>query len=85
MKYDYTLAPNPVNDIFEKQCVKLKSNGFVLVQELVDVDGSIIRSYQKEKCEAQVWLDYYVGAVYMKSNAPCDDVLFVHPLHVDIA
>lgn len=69
-KFDYNIHSNADNDIFLKICGKIceKYPQIVLGKLLNDVDGSAHQIYYVDGEEIAVSNDYYIGAVYVKSN-----------------
>ena len=57
-KYDYTIYPDNNFEVFKETCRKI----------LIDVDGSYLQIYEKDKKEIVVYEDYDVGAIYVKSD-----------------
>jgi len=73
-KHDYTISKEADIDVFVNQC-KVFGCIAVLTDNLVDVDGSIVRIYKYNNGEINVYLDYFVGATYVKSSIPVENYL----------
>lgn len=67
---DYNIFPQNSNDVFNDVCKLLsqKLTGFKKQEMLVDVDGSMVQTFKKGNAEVDVYDDYAIGAIYVKSN-----------------
>lgn len=73
-KYDYTIFPDNSPKEFKKTCAKLEK-AFPNARKnklLVDVDGSTIQTFTEDSKDIDVYDDYVVGAVYVKSEIDLD-------------
>ena len=77
--YDYTVAKDNSPDIFMEICQKIEQAYPSAVKEklLVDVDGSTIQTFTLEDKIIDVFDDYDIGAVYVKSDIELSNVLGV--------
>lgn len=68
--FTYNIAKEADNQEFEKACQRIESGITDLKKEdvLVDVDGSVIQIYRKNKSKIKVYNDYEVDAVYIDSD-----------------
>lgn len=68
--YQYTICNQPDEEIFNRQCKALEQHipDLTLVQDMRDVDGSLIRIYSKENATIKVKNDHYVGGVFIDSD-----------------
>ena len=73
-KYDYTISKEADIDVFINQCNVFERIAG-LTDNFIDVDGSIVRIYKYSTGEINVYLDYFVGATYVKSNIPVENYL----------
>ena len=82
INYDYTIYPDNSPSEFKKTCKKIESNltGLSKKKLLVDVDGSTIQTYSKDDKDIDVFDDYDVGAVFVKSEINLDGLFseYVH-------
>ena len=61
------------NKKFKMACDKIESNIKDLsIETLIDVDGSIIRTYNSDNGRIEVYNDYEVDAVYIDSEINLD-------------
>lgn len=67
---EYNIYDQADESIFEKQCAALEKHipGLVKKDLLIDVDNSKIQHYDLNGSAITVHNDYYVGAVYVKSE-----------------
>ena len=68
--FDYTVYQNNSVDEFKKTCNKIKE-AFPNATEqklLIDVDGSTIQTFTQDGKDIDIYDDYEVGAVYVKSE-----------------
>ena len=75
-KYDYTIFPDNSPNEFKKACSKIESAfpNFKKNKLLIDVDGSTIQTYTKDNKDIDVYDDYDVGAVFVKSEINLDKI-----------
>lgn len=75
-RYDYTIFPNNSKSHFEEACSKIEKTYPNIKKEklLVDVDGSTIQTYIKNNSDIDVYDDYDIGAVFVKSDINLDDI-----------
>ena len=68
--FDYTVYQNNSTDEFKKACNKIKEAfpNATIQKLLVDVDGSTIQTFTQDGKDIDVYDDYEVGAVYVKSE-----------------
>ena len=68
--FDYTVCKNNSTDEFKKACKKIKEAfpNATVQKLLIDVDGSIIQTFTQDGKDIDVYNDYEVGAVYVKSE-----------------
>lgn len=72
--FDYTLFPDNSQDKFKAACEKLRRS-FPKAEKqklLVDVDGTTIQTFTIDGKEIDVYDDYDIGAVYIKSQINLD-------------
>ena len=74
-KFDYTISKKIDPDVFYNQCQKLERVA-TLIDTLIDVDGSVVRTFDFDNGKVNVYLDCEVGATYVKSDIPIDDYLY---------
>ena len=70
MKFDYNIHPDNNSDAFLKAVDKIKM-AFPNIYEndpVVDVDGSVTRTFIQDGKKIKAHDDYYVGAVYVESD-----------------
>ena len=75
--YDYTVSKDNSPKVFEETCKKVE-NAFPSADKkklLVDVDGSTIQTYELGEKIIDVFDDYEVGAVYVKSDIDLSEIL----------
>lgn len=68
--FDYTIYKNNSADVFKKTCEEIEK-AFPNAEKkklLIDVDGSTIQTYTQDGKDIDVYDDYEVGAVYVKSE-----------------
>ncbi|MFF2754332.1 hypothetical protein ACFVR1_11385 [Psychrobacillus sp. NPDC058041] len=68
--FDYTICNQADEKIYNKQCLALEKNipDIKKGERLIDVDGSEVRTYLLQGSEISVHNDYYINAVYIKSE-----------------
>ncbi len=68
--YEYGICSVADEKIYKKQCKALEKNitNLEKKEELIDVDGSKIMIYQRDGKEVQVFLDYTLSDVHIKSE-----------------
>lgn len=72
--YDYTLFPNNSSDKFKAACEKL-TRSFPKAEKqklLIDVDGTTIQTFTVDGKDIDVYDDYDIGAVFIKSQINLD-------------
>ena len=75
-KFDYTIFKDNSQSEFKKAC-KLIERSFPDAKKkklLIDVDGSTIQTYTKDGKDIDVYDDYDVGAVFVKSEIDLDNI-----------
>lgn len=74
--YDYTIFPNNSPQKFDECCKKIEKEFSDLYKNklLIDVDGSLIQTYKYNGKDIDVYDDYDVGAVYVKSEIDLDNL-----------
>ncbi len=68
--FDYTIYKENSSEVFKKTCGEIERL-FPDAEKnkmLVDVDGSTIQTYTQDGKDIDVYDDYEVGAVYVKSE-----------------
>lgn len=67
---EYNICNQADEDIFEKQCRAFEKNipGIAKKDLTVDVDNSKIQNYSIGGSSVTVYNDYYINAVYVKSE-----------------
>ncbi|MGV8153419.1 MAG: hypothetical protein ACLKAO_03825 [Alkaliphilus sp.] len=68
--YKYNICNQADEEIFFKQCMAIEKNIAKLTKHdlITDVDESMIQKYILKGKKIAVYNDYYVGAVYIKSE-----------------
>ena len=68
--FDYTVHSNNSPTIFKEICNKIKEAfpNAIMHKLLVDVDGTTIQTFTLNEKDIDVYDDYEVGAVYIKSE-----------------
>lgn len=68
--FDFTVNKNNSPQDFKYACLRIERffPDLIKKQLLVDVDGSTIQTYLKDGKDIDVFDDYDVGAVYVKSE-----------------
>lgn len=68
--YQYTICNQPDEEIFRRQCAALEERvpHLKLVQELRDVDDSLIRMYEKDGGKVKIKNDFCAGGVFIDSD-----------------
>ena len=75
MNYDVTINKEADVPTFIDQCNKIKNLGYDGIKQVIDVDGSYINYYNKGDKSIEVYLDYEIGATYVKSNIDLTDII----------
>ena len=72
--FDYTIYPNNSPKEFKKVCDKIKALFPNAIEQplLTDVDGSTVQTFIQGGKDIDVYDDYDVGAVYVKSEIELD-------------
>lgn len=75
--FDYNIYPDNSAEKFKATCEKIESTILGLKKKdlLIDVDGTTIQVYEKDKKKIIVFDDYDIGAVFVKSDIALDDIL----------
>lgn len=70
MMFEFNVCNKADEEIFYKQCQALENNvpNILLSKELIDVDGSISRTYEVNGKKVNIYNDVNVDAVYIKSE-----------------
>lgn len=68
--FDYTVYQNNSADEFKKVCNRIKEAfpNATVQKLLIDVDGSTIQTFTQDGKDIDVYDDYEVGAIYVKSE-----------------
>lgn len=69
-KYDYTIYPDNSPKKFKETCEKIEKafpNAYKR-KLLVDVDGSTIQTFSENGKDIDIYDDYDIGAVFVKSE-----------------
>ena len=76
-EYDYTVFKDNSPEVFEETCRKIEKVFPTADKKklLVDVDGKTIQTYEYDKKIIDVFDDYDVGAVYIKSDIDLSEAL----------
>lgn len=74
--YNYTIFPDNSPQKFNEFCKKIEKKFPHLHKNklLIDVDGSTIQTYKYNDKDIDVYDDYDVGAVYVKSEINLDSL-----------
>ncbi|MBE5928336.1 MAG: hypothetical protein E7267_03045 [Lachnospiraceae bacterium] len=74
--YDYTIFPDNSPKEFKKVCKMIQSvfPNATVHELLVDVDGSTIQTFTQDGKDIDVYDDYDVGAVYVKSEVDLGNI-----------
>jgi len=74
--FEYNICNAADEDIFEKQCKAIERKLPAALKESVleDVDGSKIQKFTLTHDEINIYLDYPVGAVYIKSSIDLEKI-----------
>lgn len=75
-KYDYTIYPENSPKKFKETCkiIEGKYPNATKSKLIVDVDGSTIQTYTENGKDIDIYDDYDVGAVYVKSEINLDTI-----------
>ncbi|MGN1085398.1 MAG: hypothetical protein ACI4Q5_00040 [Porcipelethomonas sp.] len=73
-KYDYTIYPENNPKIFKQICAEIEKAfpNALKKKLLIDVDGSTIQTFTENGKDIDVYDDYDVGAVFVKSEINLD-------------
>ncbi len=78
--FDYNIFPdnNPIE--FKKACEKIEQNfhGADKKKILIDVDGTTIQTYVYNQKNIDVYDDYDIGAVFIKSEINLDSIFSIN-------
>lgn len=68
--YQYTICNQPDEKIFRKQCSALEKHisGLRLLENLQDVDGSLIRIYDKDGAMIKIMNHFDLGGIFIDSD-----------------
>lgn len=68
--YDYNIFSDNSSEEFNNACEKIKAAfpNSTVHKLLVDVDGSTVQTFTQDGKDIDVYNDYDVGAVYVKSE-----------------
>ena len=68
--YQYTICNQPDEKIFRKQCRALEKHipGLRLLENLQDVDGSLIRIYDKDGAKIKIMNHFDLGGIFIDSE-----------------
>ncbi|MCU6719897.1 hypothetical protein OCV67_08150 [Porcipelethomonas ammoniilytica] len=75
-KYDYNIYPDNSPQKFKETCKKIEK-AFPNANKrklLIDVDGSTIQTYSENSKDIDVYDDYDIGAVFVKSEINLDSI-----------
>jgi len=74
--YDYTICPDNSPQEFNEFCKKIEKEFPHLHKNrlLIDVDGSTIQTYKYNGKDIDIYDDYDIGAVYVKSEINLDNL-----------
>lgn len=73
--FDYTIEPNADEESFYKICRRIEAMSGIAKEDLLtDVDGSQIQYYRRNGKVIKVYNDYDVGAIYIKSEEPIENI-----------
>lgn len=76
MLYDYTVKTKADIDAFKVLCLKIEAIPEVKKENrIIDVDGSIMEFYSRNNKEIVAHNDYYIGAIYIKSDDDLSEFL----------
>ena len=75
--FSYTVSKTASEKAFAKACGSIESHfkGISKEKPLVDVDGSTIQIYHKDKASIKVHNDYEVDAVYVDSEVELKNII----------
>ena len=75
--FDYNIHPDNNVKEFKNACKKIEQAFPKATKQklLIDVDGSTIQTYTEKGKDIDVYDDYEVGAVYIKSEIDLKDVI----------
>lgn len=74
--FDYNIFPENSSLYFKDACQKIEQSfpNAVKQNPLIDVDGSIIQTYSIDHQDIDIYDDYDVGAVYVKSEIDLSNI-----------
>ena len=75
--FKYNISKHASNSKFKSVCGKIEGamKDFKHEEPIIDVDGSVIKIYSKEKLKIKIYNDYEVDAVYVDSDVDLTSVL----------
>ena len=75
--YEYTISKTADNRAFKKACdiVEGLVKGLVEEKPIIDVDGSVTKTYKRGGKKIVIYNDYEVDAVYVDSDINLNDVM----------
>lgn len=76
--YDYNICTENSTEKFKDTCLQIEKS-FPNAEKkklLIDVDGSTIQTYIQDGKDIDVFDDYEVGAVFVKSEIELKDVFY---------
>lgn len=75
--FDYNIHPDNSPKIFKQTCAIIEAAIPEAIKRklLVDVDGSTIQTFTKDGKDIDVYDDYDIGAVFVKSEIDLSDIL----------
>ncbi len=79
--FDYNIFPDNSSSEFEKACQKIEHE-FPKADKkkiLVDVDGTTIQTYSYNGNDIDVYNDYDIGAVFVKSEIALNSIFLNRP------
>ena len=74
--YDYNIYPDNSPKVFKETCQKIENAfpAFSKKRLLIDVDGSTIQTFIVDGKDIDVFDDYDIGAVFVKSEINLDEL-----------
>lgn len=79
--FDYTIYPDNSPQKFKEVCEKIEI-AFPNAHKrklLIDVDGSTIQTFTDDNKDIDIYDDYYIGAVFVKSEINLDSIFLNRP------
>lgn len=75
-KYDYTIYPDNSPQKFKQACIEIERAfpNALKKKLLIDVDGSTIQTFTENGKDIDIYDDYDVGAVFVKSEINLDRI-----------